>query len=116
MSPKKLSQAEISSLTDSQKLPLTLAAQDADGNPADLAGAQPSFTVTPSTAGQVQADPADTTGTKFLFVPTAAAGNLGNANISASVVVGANTLTGAVDVNVTAGAAITLSLTPGTPQ
>ena len=117
MAKKRLTQAEITNLLDSQKLPLTLSGTDADGNAADFTGVTTTFTVTPDAAGQVQPDPADTTGKQFIFVPNTAAGNLGNANIAASAAVpgGAAPLTGSVDVNVAAGAPINIALTPGTP-
>lgn len=116
----RLSQAQINSLTDAQKLPITLNGTDAAGEPADFTGVVTTFTVTPVTGGQVQPDPADTanSGTKWLFVPAQVGGTLGNAHIDASAAVPGSTvpLTGSIDVNVAAGAPINLTLTPGTPQ
>ncbi len=102
-------------LTDIQKLPITVSAVDAEGNPTPLPTGALSFAVVPPEVGSVVPDPADTTGTKFFF-ETPSPGPLGDAQIQAKLDLGGgNILTGTLDVSVVASAAATISIAPGAP-
>ena len=97
-------------LLDNQHCPLTIQAVDAAGNPATLpAGA---VTWTSSNPAVATVTPA----ADGMSADISAVGPLGAAQIALSVAVDATTtLTGTLDVAVTAGAAATIQIVPGTP-
>lgn len=97
-------------LLDNQHCPATIQAVDAAGNPA---------TLPPGAVTWTSSNPATVTVTPSadgLSSDIAAVGLLGTAQIGVSVVVDpTTTLTGTLDVTVTAGAAATIQIVPGTP-
>ncbi len=97
-------------LLDNQHCPLAIQAVDAAGNPATLpAGAVTWTSSNPSVA-------AITPSADGMTCDVAAVGPLGTAQIGVSVAVDATTtLTGSLDVTVSAGAAATIQIVPGTP-
>jgi hypothetical protein len=98
-------------LTDVQQCPLALSAADAKGNPATL---PPGAVTWASSAPSVVAITPTADGMTANLV---AAGALGTAQISVSVVVdpAQPPLTGTLDVTVGGSAAATIVITPGTP-
>ena len=98
-------------LKDNQKAVLSVAGQDAKGNPATLStaptwavgGANPEIvTIAPSADG--------------LTCEINAVGPLGTAQVTVSDTVGANTLQGVLDITIIAGDATSLAINAGIPS
>jgi hypothetical protein len=100
-------------MTDVQKVSLAVQPVDAAGNPAALDGA-PVWTSTDPAVLTVTAAP------DGLSAEAVAVGPLGTAQVSVSadadMGAGVTTITGVLDVQVMASAAVSLGITPGTPE
>jgi hypothetical protein len=97
-------------LLDNQHCPLTIQAVDAAGNPATLPAGAVTWTSSNDTVVTV------TPSADGMSADVSAVGPLGTAQIGVSVAVDASTtLTGSLDVTVSAGSAATIQIVPGTP-
>lgn len=98
-------------LTDSQKCSLSISPVDAKGQPAPVQGV-PTWTSSVAATAVVTADP---TGLTAEIV----AGTPGIAQVTVSVIPvggdGVTPITGTLDVTVTGGEAVTITITAGTP-